>query len=149
MLVSSVNIQPNHERIARYERSAYFGVMHLHVLFPPIVFATDLIDPSHFRRQASHLAWFDANDIFRIKIIDRLLPFASFAKLYQSHRNVFRTHISSIVLVYFAIETASSVYSFVQILLIDGMILCRPTILLPDAALSLQRCCRPDLRHRL
>src|SRR5437588_13116784 len=98
-------------------------------------FAAYLIDASHLCGHAFHLARFDANDIFRIKIIDRLLPFASFAKLHQSHRNIFRTHISSIVLVYFAIETASSVYSFVQILLIDDMILCRPTILLPDAAL--------------
>src|SRR5437588_11059147 len=128
-------MESNHEGIARYERPAYFGVMHLHVLFPPIVFAAYLIDASHLCGHAFHLARFDANDIFRIKIIDRLLPFASFAKLHQSHRNIFRTHISSIVLVYFAIETASSVYSFVQILLIDDMILCRPTILLPDAAL--------------
>src|SRR5205085_11258176 len=122
ILIRSVNIKSNNEGIASYERPAYFGVMHLHILFPPIVFASYLIDSLDLRWHVFHLARLDANDIFRIKIIDRLLPFASFAKLHQSHRNIFRTHISSIVLVYFAIETASSVYSFVQILLIDGMI---------------------------
>jgi hypothetical protein len=101
ILIRSVNIKSNHERITRYERPTYLGVMHFHVLFPPIVFASYLIDPSHHRRQAPDLAWFNANDILRINIIDRLLPFASFAKLYQSHRNVFRTHISSFFLVYF------------------------------------------------
>src|SRR5205807_6716315 len=75
--------------------------MHLHVLFPPIGFTSYLIDPSHFRRHVFHRAWFNADDIFRVKIVDRLLPVFPLAKLYQFHRNVFRTHISSIVLVYF------------------------------------------------
>src|SRR5205085_6040003 len=67
-------------------------------------FAAYLIDASHLCGHAFHLARFDANDIFRIKIIDRLLPFASFAKLHQSHRNIFRTHISSIVLILFPLQ---------------------------------------------
>src|SRR5437763_13404839 len=115
--------------------------MHLHILFPPIVFASYLIDSLDLRWHVFHLARLDTNDIFRIKIIDRPLPFASFAKLHQSHRNVFRTHISSIVLVYFprsataATEIAPSVYSVVQILFTDNIILGRATILLSDVAL--------------
>jgi hypothetical protein len=101
ILIGSIDIKSNNEGIASYERTAYFGIVHLHVLFPPIVFTADLIDTSHFSRDVSHLAGFDANNVFRIKIIDRLFPLAPFAQLYQSHRNVFRTHISSIVLVFF------------------------------------------------
>src|SRR4029079_12239056 len=101
ILIGSVDIKSNYEGITCYKRTAHLGVMHLHVLFPPIGFTSYLIDPSHFRRHVFHRAGFNADDISRIKIVDRLLPVLPLAKLHQSHRNVFRTHISSIVLVYF------------------------------------------------